>query len=70
MSGDEQRLPELVPDKNLCCGCGVCAAVCPRGAIQMVADDEGFLFPEVDEAACVGCLMCESVCAFKGDMGR
>ena len=69
MSGNEKRFPELVPDKGLCCGCGACAAVCPRGAIQMVADDEGFLFPEVNEVECVGCLMCERVCAFKEDMG-
>lgn len=68
MSGDGKRLPELVPEKNLCCGCGACMAVCPRGAIEMVTDDEGFLFPRVDEIACVGCLMCEGVCAFKGDM--
>ena len=69
MSGDEKRLPELVPDKSLCCGCGACAAVCPKAAIEMVADDEGFLFPEVNETECVGCLICERVCAFKGDMG-
>lgn len=68
MSGNEKRLPELVPDKSLCCGCGACAAVCPRGAVEMVADDEGFLFPEVDEAVCVRCLICEGVCAFKSDM--
>lgn len=68
MSGNKRRLPELVPDKSLCCGCGACAAVCPRGAIEMVANEEEFLFPEVDEASCVGCLMCEGACAFKGDM--
>ena len=41
----------------------------PEGAIEMVADDEGFLFPEVNETERVGCLICERVCAFKGDMG-
>ncbi len=68
MSGNGKRMPELVPEKSLCCGCGACSVVCPKGAIEMVADDEGFLFPQVDEALCVGCLMCERVCAFKADM--
>lgn len=70
MMGEGKLLPDLVPEKCFCCGCGACAVVCPRDAIKMVTDDEGFLFPEVDDAACVGCLMCERVCAFKGDMGR
>lgn len=64
----EKRLPNLVPDKHLCCGCGACAAVCPKKAISMVADDEGFQFPRVDESSCVRCLMCERVCAFKADI--
>lgn len=66
-SVQEKRLPKLVPDKHLCCGCGACAAVCPKKAISMVADDEGFLFPQVADALCVCCLMCERVCAFKAD---
>jgi ferredoxin len=28
----------------------------------MKADAEGFLYPEVDEAACIGCGLCERVC--------
>lgn len=63
----EKRLPDLVPDKHLCCGCGACAAVCTKKAISMVAYDEGFLFPHVDESLCVRCLMCVRVCAFKAD---
>ncbi len=68
MSRNGKRMPELVPEKEFCCGCGACSAVCPKGAIEMIADDEGFLFPEADVALCVGCLMCESACAFKADM--
>ena len=67
MSAEKKRFPNLVPDKHYCCGCGACAAVCPRGAIVMVVDDEGFWYPEADGALCVSCLMCERVCAFKID---
>ena len=68
MSFDKKRLPNLVPDKHLCCGCAACGAVCPKGAIDMIADDEGFWYPEVDKALCIGCLLCEKVCAFKTEI--
>lgn len=45
-----------------CCGCGSCAQSCPRGAIRMVADDEGFLYPRVDRELCVGCGLCVRAC--------
>lgn len=31
-----------------CCGCGVCAVVCPKGCIIMQEDDEGFKAPIID----------------------
>ena len=49
-------------EKKDCCGCGGCSNACPAQCIQMKADAEGFLYPEVDETACIGCSLCERVC--------
>ena len=48
--------------KEDCCGCGACYAVCPQGCISMEKDEEGFLYPHVDETVCIDCGMCETVC--------
>lgn len=45
-----------------CCGCGACAARCPRSCISMEPDACGFLRPSVDPSACVGCGACDAVC--------
>ena len=45
-----------------CCGCGACAAICPKTCIEMVPDDLGFLRPVVDDGACVNCGACGAVC--------
>ncbi len=52
----------VLQDKTACTGCGACAAVCPKGAIAMCADEEGFLYPAVDPALCIGCDLCEKRC--------
>lgn len=44
-----------------CTGCGACYNKCPKNAIKMEYDDEGFIFPKVT-ADCVNCGLCESVC--------
>ena len=48
--------------REQCTGCTACSACCPRGAISMVADEEGFLQPVVDCDKCVNCGKCERVC--------
>ena len=48
-------------DKN-CYGCKACEAVCPKKAISMKTNTEGFSMPFVDEALCVNCHLCETVC--------
>lgn len=48
--------------KELCCGCGLCCEVCPAAAVSMRADDEGFLYPVVDESKCRQCGKCRSLC--------
>ncbi|MBQ8940335.1 MAG: Coenzyme F420 hydrogenase/dehydrogenase, beta subunit C-terminal domain [Firmicutes bacterium] len=48
--------------KEDCCGCGACANVCPKNCIQMTADKEGFLYPNINKDTCVDCGLCEKVC--------
>lgn len=47
---------------DACTGCTACKAICPRVAIAMQADEEGFLRPAIDTAKCVQCHACERVC--------
>lgn len=58
----------LYEKKEECCGCGACCAICPRDAIEMKQDEEGFLYPVVDEQKCVGCNLCQKVCVWKEHM--
>ena len=51
--------------KSDCCGCTACAAVCPVGAITMEPDEEGFLYPKIDDSKCIHCGKCDRVCAFR-----
>lgn len=46
----------------MCCGCTSCANACPKNAISMLSDTEGFLYPSVDKIKCVDCGICERVC--------
>ena len=54
-------MPNLV-NWEQCCGCGACANKCPKLAIKMQANQEGFLHPVIDKASCVECGACEKVC--------
>lgn len=47
---------------NKCTGCGACANACPKNAITMELDAEGFLFPKVNEELCIDCGKCRKVC--------
>ena len=47
---------------NNCTGCSACYSSCPKSAIMMKEDSEGFLYPQIDESKCVECGICEKVC--------
>lgn len=51
-----------IQEKHNCTGCQACSQICPQNCIQMCADQEGFLYPVVDEKNCVQCGLCEMVC--------
>ncbi|MEM2589282.1 MAG: Coenzyme F420 hydrogenase/dehydrogenase, beta subunit C-terminal domain [Candidatus Bathyarchaeia archaeon] len=47
---------------NLCCGCGVCAAICPLGCIEIKFDENLEYKPFVDSDTCTSCGLCINVC--------
>lgn len=52
----------VLADRTRCTGCSACAAVCPKDAIAMKRDKEGFAYPAVDPERCVRCGRCTAVC--------
>lgn len=63
---EKKDFPVLYVEKKDCCGCSACVAICPKSAIEMRRDAEGFDYPEVDTEKCVQCYMCIKVCPLKG----
>ena len=45
--------------------CCACMNICPVQAIYMQSDQDGFLYPVIDELLCVKCEKCKQVCAFQ-----
>jgi len=52
---------KLVPVGN-CTGCAACSICCPKDAIAMLEDREGFLYPCVDQNKCDTCGLCIKIC--------
>ena len=51
-----------IKEKKHCCGCYACIQICPQKCIEMIEDEEGFLYPHVNDSLCIGCNLCERVC--------
>lgn len=51
-----------VVDKAKCVGCHACYNCCPLNCITMEDDNEGFMYPRVDQNVCINCKKCEKVC--------
>ena len=59
----EPCLLKKVVNKNLCCGCGVCAGICPQKVLTIQFNLYGEYNP-VLTGTCVECGLCEKVCPF------
>ena len=58
-------IPILFKNKDECCGCSACEAICPQNAIIMTVDFQGFKYPEIKLEKCISCKKCIEVCTFK-----
>ena len=45
-----------------CSGCEACANICPRNAIVMIRDVEGFAYPKINRKLCIACGRCDLTC--------
>lgn len=54
-----------IKEKSQCCGCTACSSICPKKAIVMKQDEEGFMYPIIDKRKCVNCGLCDKVCPIK-----
>ncbi|MDE6552622.1 MAG: Coenzyme F420 hydrogenase/dehydrogenase, beta subunit C-terminal domain [Muribaculaceae bacterium] len=45
-----------------CCGCKACGNACPKKCISFSEDNEGFMYPHVDEEQCISCKKCKNIC--------
>lgn len=60
---DEKDIKYIeINDKEMCAGCTACKNKCPKNAISMEEDKEGFLYPKVDKTKCINCSICKKVC--------
>ena len=51
-----------IVQKDKCTACQACFNICPKNAISMIYDNEGFLYPKVNMELCVNCGLCSKVC--------
>jgi len=51
-----------VEDNRFCCGCRSCEQICPKQAVSIQYDKEGFLKASVDGDVCIQCGLCRKVC--------
>lgn len=58
----QQIIKMIRDDRSNCCGCQACANICPKQAITMQEDTEGFLYPSIDEYLCINCGACDRTC--------
>lgn len=47
-----------------CYGCNACEQICPKNAIKLIENSEGFNYPSLNDKLCVNCGLCEKVCPY------
>lgn len=58
----------MICEKNKCVGCFACYNTCPKNAIEMITDDNGFIYPKINKDKCINCNLCKKVCPAINDL--
>lgn len=59
-----------ISNKKNCTGCSACYNICPQKAISMQYDEQGMLYPVVNENKCIKCNLCKKSCPVYCDMEK
>ena len=57
-----EKLKIDIVTSEQCTGCEACYNGCPKDAISMLPDEEGFLSPVIDPVKCINCGICAQIC--------
>lgn len=61
-----KRRDNSIGEKKSCFGCGLCAIVCPEGAINFKRNKNGFFVPiAINRNKCIQCGLCDRVCNYE-----
>lgn len=60
----------MITINNSCTGCSACMNACPKDAITMEYDSEGFFYPTISKEKCVDCNVCLKICEKTGTLAR
>lgn len=63
LEGSQMYLSSSMEEE--CCGCGACAAICPKECISLQDNKMGFILPRVNTDSCINCGRCKGVCPFE-----
>ncbi|WP_221250097.1 Coenzyme F420 hydrogenase/dehydrogenase, beta subunit C-terminal domain [Desulfuromonas versatilis] len=63
MDKSRQVVADIV-ERGLCCGCGICAGVCPNRNLEMALCGNGDIAPILVGECPSGCQLCMQVCPF------
>ena len=55
----------LILNEENCTGCTACENICPKNAIQLLPDKEGFAYPKINSKKCINCNLCVKICPTK-----
>lgn len=55
-------------NKEKCCGCSACVNACPKHALKMISDRDGFFYPQMNISMCIHCGKCVEVCPMEKEI--
>ena len=64
--GMEAIMKEVI-HKSKCTGCSACMNICPKKAINMNKQSDGFAYSTIDQKKCIDCSLCIKTCPVISD---